>query len=458
MAKATRWILSFAPVMLLASILWAQDNPPSKTTSAKAPATAKQTAPAVGSGTKLLAAVCKIDPANRTVRVVPWDGKTWKRDSLKVLGWNDQTQLTSGAKTLTMPQFIGGKPLDDESKDVAGIQGERGVFYIQTNGGKEVVTKVEMMALFGGESLPGMIGNNGFQIVGGTKVSCGDGTSGLPAAETTSSGGGSPRSSGTTGQPPAPRGGEPLTAHIENKLGVAKDIRFGGVSFDNPWNQNRSVALELCVDLDSFCLETEPNTYIAIPYSSLKEAHLADGQHTVILTNGKTLVGKLPGTISEEGSGERSVYNLSSITSLTLTGFRQGRKKDPASAGARTWHVLGTHLDLSTLSLKNPRFGYFWADNSALEFPYAGFEVGVGNDVITASIGDFSELTFETGNLPRITVTSLSGVKTVGSFILRRGPAISPATRFALVADIEDLADSTLILLKPNCTIRATAK
>ena len=120
----------------------------------------------------LKGAFCKIDVPNKTVRMVPWDGKTWRRDSARVLVWDDQTQLVSGANTLTMAQFVGGKPLDKHLKDLAAIQGERGVFHIKAVGGKEVVQRVEMMALFGGESFPAMVGNSGAQTVGGTKVHC----------------------------------------------------------------------------------------------------------------------------------------------------------------------------------------------------------------------------------------------------------------------------------------------
>src|ERR1017187_939340 len=35
--------------------------------------------------TALNAAICKIDVTNKTVRVVPWDGKAWQKDSVKVL-------------------------------------------------------------------------------------------------------------------------------------------------------------------------------------------------------------------------------------------------------------------------------------------------------------------------------------------------------------------------------------
>ena len=174
MAKIIRGrVFSVAAVSFLTPMLWAQGNTATKTNSGKATATQ---ATGADPRTRLMAAVCNIDAAGKTVRVLPWDGKTWKRDSLKVLAWNDQTRLTSGTRTLTMPQFIAGKPLDDDSKDLAGIEGERAVFYIQAIGGKEVVTKVEMMALFSGESLPAMVGNSGVQIAGGTKVSCGTGT------------------------------------------------------------------------------------------------------------------------------------------------------------------------------------------------------------------------------------------------------------------------------------------
>jgi hypothetical protein len=43
----------------------------------------------------LPAAFCKIDVAKKTILVLPWDEKarTWKRDSLKLLAWNDQTLM-----------------------------------------------------------------------------------------------------------------------------------------------------------------------------------------------------------------------------------------------------------------------------------------------------------------------------------------------------------------------------
>jgi hypothetical protein len=125
----------------------------------------------------LSAAVCGIDVDNKTIRVLPWDAraKEWKRDSLRDLAWDNQTQLSSSGNTLTMPQFIGGKPLDKDSTTVDAIQGERAVLHFKTVNGKAVVSKVEMMALFGGESFPAMVGNSGGFIVGGTKVSCGVG-------------------------------------------------------------------------------------------------------------------------------------------------------------------------------------------------------------------------------------------------------------------------------------------
>jgi hypothetical protein len=125
----------------------------------------------------LPAAFCKIDVAKKTILVLPWDEKarTWKRDSLRVLVWNDQTLMVSGATTLTMPQFVGGKPLSKESSDVAAIQGNRGMFYITTIEGKEVVQKVEMIGLFANEPIPAVGGNLDVQILGAPgKVSCSD--------------------------------------------------------------------------------------------------------------------------------------------------------------------------------------------------------------------------------------------------------------------------------------------
>ncbi len=126
--------------------------------------------------TPLAAAFCAIDVAGKTFRVLPWDenARKWKRDSVRVLAWNDQTRLLSGTHTLTMPQLISGKPLDDGSKDIADIRGKRGAFYIAAIEGKEVVQKVELVGLFANEPIPAVGGNWGAQILGVPgKVSCG---------------------------------------------------------------------------------------------------------------------------------------------------------------------------------------------------------------------------------------------------------------------------------------------
>jgi len=128
--------------------------------------------------TKVLGAVCKIDAINKTIRVLLWDvdAKKWKRDSLKNLAWNEQTQLSSSGKTLTMPEFLGGKPLSQQTSDASAIQGNRAAFYITIIDGREVVQKMEMAALFNGESFPAMVGSGGAVMFGGSKVSCGDGS------------------------------------------------------------------------------------------------------------------------------------------------------------------------------------------------------------------------------------------------------------------------------------------
>ncbi|MGA3023236.1 MAG: hypothetical protein ABSF98_00565 [Bryobacteraceae bacterium] len=128
----------------------------------------------------LRGAVCKVDVANKTFRVMPREGTTWKKDSAIVLVWNDQTKLVSGTNTLTMAQFIAGNAFDGTSSDVAAMLGERGRFYIETVGGKQVVRMVEMMVAFDGESssAPAMVGGSGARAIGALsagKVSCDDG-------------------------------------------------------------------------------------------------------------------------------------------------------------------------------------------------------------------------------------------------------------------------------------------
>jgi hypothetical protein len=128
----------------------------------------------------LPAAVCTIDMANKTIRVMPWDrqAKRWKKDAIKELSWNEHTELVSGGTTLTMTQFVAGTPLDKDSKTPNTMRGERALVTTDDNG---VVRKMEMMALLDGEkfSIAAMAGNDGahpLSPVGeihGNKVPCG---------------------------------------------------------------------------------------------------------------------------------------------------------------------------------------------------------------------------------------------------------------------------------------------
>jgi len=117
-------------------------------------------------------AVCKIDTTRKTIRIVPWDGKSWRKDLIRVIAWDESTQLVGGKNMLTMGKFVAGSPLDGDVKDVASFRGERAVFHIEKVGDKEVIRIINMMMLFSGESLPAMVGNNGFRIVGSMKVPC----------------------------------------------------------------------------------------------------------------------------------------------------------------------------------------------------------------------------------------------------------------------------------------------
>jgi hypothetical protein len=260
------------------------------------------------------------------------------------------------------------------------------------------------------------------------------------------------------------RSQETLTAHAVNRLGVTADLHDFSVVYTggNAYYAVDAFALALC-GRHSFCLEIAPDAYIAIPFSSLKEARLADGRDTVVLTNGKTLAGRLLGTLAEESrdSDGRS-YDLKSVTSLTLTGG-QRYQPTPAKSGERNWQVLGTQPDFSTLSLKRPRFAF---DNTHNIYKPHGisvrstsaFEIQVEQDRINASIDDFSEIDLafnaDRNYQSEITVTSFSGVKTVGWLILNT--INYPGTGFALVADIDGLANSTLILRNPNCALKTT--
>ena len=127
--------------------------------------------------TTMQAAFCKIDIANQTILVLPWDESARKlqKNSPRVLTWNSQTLLVSEPNSMTMAEFVNGKPLEDNLKNVADIVGDRGLFYITTVQGKAVIQKAELLANFGFEPIPAVGGNSGVQVLGSPgKVSCDD--------------------------------------------------------------------------------------------------------------------------------------------------------------------------------------------------------------------------------------------------------------------------------------------
>jgi len=124
---------------------------------------------------ELNGAVYSIDVTNKTIQVCPWDqtAKTFRRDSIRVFTWKDETVIVWAHDTLTMGQFIAGKQLNDADmfghprkpiEGTAGIRGVRFTFQLEQDGSKTVVRRMSGALLFAGESIAGQVGSRSVSI------------------------------------------------------------------------------------------------------------------------------------------------------------------------------------------------------------------------------------------------------------------------------------------------------
>ncbi len=264
---------------------------------------------------------------------------------------------------------------------------------------------------------------------------------------------------------------EPV-AHITTKLGVTVNFKI----FNNGnllVRENESFEEWICYRNDAFCLEIKPNIFIAIPISSLKEAHLNNGLHTVKLKNGDTLVGRLLGAlhedrfVAENENREPRKYNFESINQFNLSGIDNKSGSRDIGTDKSKWQYVEASTNVDTFSLKNLNFFFTYVysarRNEGVFYHYenetelkstASFDIQTEDGVSSAYITDFTALAFNTESKCKITLTSPIGVKTTGFLILKEDD--HPASEFALVADIVNCDGCKLILSNPNCLIKKT--
>jgi len=110
--------------------------------------------------TEAQAAICKMDIANKSMQLLPWDSASasWKRDATKTVFWEDTTELISGATKITMAQLANGTELDATVTTLKDIQREECVFQLQRVGDKEIIRSAERVTLFAGQQRAGRVG------------------------------------------------------------------------------------------------------------------------------------------------------------------------------------------------------------------------------------------------------------------------------------------------------------
>ncbi len=109
---------------------------------------------------KLQAAICSIDSANKSMLLLPWDTATrsWQKDSMKTVYWEDATQLISGSARITIAQLAKGTSLDATVKTVDDIVREQGVLELRKVGDKEIARSVERLTILPGQQRAGRVG------------------------------------------------------------------------------------------------------------------------------------------------------------------------------------------------------------------------------------------------------------------------------------------------------------
>ena len=158
------------------------------------PANKKPDAPPAKTNTSaarvLSGCICGFDELKTTVAIVPWniDSKAWDFDNPKVFVYTDHTNIEGESKA-TIADFKGGKVVKSyhltgfsmngptgspfEIKRLADCVGRRTTLHWSEDKGAKVADRIELPYLFGGESMPAMIGGQSSQVFGSDNCPCG---------------------------------------------------------------------------------------------------------------------------------------------------------------------------------------------------------------------------------------------------------------------------------------------
>lgn len=134
--------------------------------------------------------ICEVNKSEGILKVVPWNRemKKWQFNAAQRFRYDDKTKISAennltvaevmAGKVINTYHFLGfqqgklaGKPFD--IKDLSGLVGRRTTLHWAEKAGKRQAVLIELPYLFGGESMPAMVGSNSAQMVGSDNCPCG---------------------------------------------------------------------------------------------------------------------------------------------------------------------------------------------------------------------------------------------------------------------------------------------
>ena len=121
--------------------------------------------------------ICSVDKVNKTIEIVPWskENKSWQIEAKKRISFEDTTTIESGKNKATIAELNNGKAVGDSIKDLGALIRQRATIDCVEEKGKQIARKIETMMLFGGETVPAMVGIDGAQTVGNRNCPCPEG-------------------------------------------------------------------------------------------------------------------------------------------------------------------------------------------------------------------------------------------------------------------------------------------
>lgn len=134
--------------------------------------------------------ICEVNKAEAILKVVPWnkETKTWQFNAAQRIRYDDKTKISaennltvsdvSAGQAIKTYHFLGfqqgklaGKPFD--IKDLSALVGRRTTLHWAEKAGTRQAVEIELPYLFGGESMPAMVGSDSAQMVGSDNCPCG---------------------------------------------------------------------------------------------------------------------------------------------------------------------------------------------------------------------------------------------------------------------------------------------